>query len=370
MDDEVYMRRALELARRAEGRTSPNPMVGCVLVRGGWVVGEGWHEGPGLPHAEVMALRAAGEAARGARAFVTLEPCDHTGRTRPCSLALIEAGVAEVIYALPDPNPLAAGGAARLRAAGVPARPGPCENEARELVRPWLHGLTSPLPWVTAKIASTLDGRTATRTGESKWITGEAARARGHDLRQASDAVLIGGGTVLADDPGLDPRPKGRTPAPGLKVVLDTHLRTPPGARLLGTPGPVLIACGPEPDAGRRAALEAAGADVVPFQLTGDGPDLAAVLRHLRARDCLSVMIEGGGTLLGSAFDAGLVNEVWAFLAPMVMGGGRMAVDGFGPARLSGAFELTDFIPEALGRDMLIRGIVARREEAACSRAS
>ena len=414
------MRGALALASEGLGRTSPNPSVGCVIVRDGQVVGEGRTAPPGGPHAEVVALRQAGDAARGAVAYTTLEPCDHTGRTGPCSLALIEAGVAEVVYALADPNPVAAGGAARLRAAGVAVRGEVMADEARAVLRPWLRAVGgSPVPWVAAKFACSLDGRTATRTGASKWITGAPARARGHDLRQRSDAVMVGVGTVLADDPSLDPRPEGTTPAPGLKVVLDTHLRTPPDARLLPSPGPVLIACGEGADAGRRAALKAAGAEVVSFPSvgarrpgpragvhlpplamqaatqhqphppemgpgTGPGrrrdkpgagrPDLRGVLEHLRQRDVLSVMIEGGAGLLGSAFDAGLVDEVWAFVAPLVIGGGQPAVAGAGPDRLEDAFRLHDVHTEALGPDILVRGLTAEERtqipEAPCSLAS
>ncbi|MBB4660038.1 diaminohydroxyphosphoribosylaminopyrimidine deaminase/5-amino-6-(5-phosphoribosylamino)uracil reductase [Parvularcula dongshanensis] len=370
MDETELMCRAIALAERAAGRTSPNPLVGCVLAKGGRIVGEGWHEGPGLPHAEVMALRAAGEAARGATAYVTLEPCDHTGRTGPCSLALIEAGVAEVVYAVADPNPLAAGGAMRLRAAGIPARQGPCEAQARALVRPWLHSLSSPLPYVTAKFAGTLDGRIATRTGESKWITGPAARARAHTLRQRSDAVIVGVGTVLADDPGLDPRPEGVDPAPCLKVVLDTPLRTPPTARLLKTPGAALIACGPEPDPSRRAALEAAGAEILPLPLEAGRPSLPALLKALRARDCLSVMVEGGAGVLGTFFDRGLVDEVWAFIAPVILTGGRPAIDGHGPSSMDDVLRLDAVETEALGPDVLIRGLVPKAQEVACSQAS
>ncbi|WP_081871326.1 bifunctional diaminohydroxyphosphoribosylaminopyrimidine deaminase/5-amino-6-(5-phosphoribosylamino)uracil reductase RibD [Parvularcula oceani] len=413
-DEADIMRRAIALARRAEGRTSPNPLVGCVLVRDGAIVGEGWHEGPGLPHAEVMALRDAGDAARGAVAYVTLEPCNHTGRTGPCSLALIEAGVSEVVYAVADPNPLAAGGAQRLRSAGIPARQGPCEDEARALIRPWLHGLASDLPWVTAKFAASLDGRTATRTGDSKWITGPEARARSHELRQRCDAVLVGVGTVLADDPSLDPRPQGQEPAPGLKVVLDTHLRTPADARLLTSPGRTLIACGEEADAGKADALRAAGAEVQAFpqgeplpwerstsSVSGEGQqrrgsgerifpspqitdldssrgggeaaprtvDLRAVLLALRKRDCLSVMVEGGASVLGSAFDRGLVDEVWAFLAPVIIGGGQPAIAGRGPDTVAEALRLSGAVTETHGPDILIRGLT-QRQEAACSLAS
>lgn len=370
LPDEEHMRRAIVMAEQGLGLTSPNPTVGCVIVKGGEVIGEGRTAPPGGPHAEVVALREAGERARGAVAYTTLEPCNHTGRTGPCSEALIAAGVAEVVYALADPHDLAAGGADRLRDAGIDVRGGILADEARALVRPWLHSLSgSPLPWTVAKIACSLDGRTATRTGDSKWITGPKARARGHDLRQRCDAVLVGVGTVLADDPGLDPRPAGVDPAPGVKVVLDTDLRTPASAKLLGTPGAVLIACGAAPNAERRAALEEAGAEVVCFPQTEGGVDLGGVLLALRERECLSVMIEGGAHVLGAAFDMSLIDEVWTFVAPVIIGGGQAAVAGEGPSRIADAYRLFDTHAEALGPDTLFRGLTAEEDtlEAPCS---
>lgn len=358
------MRRALELAKRAEGFTHPNPMVGCILVKDGEVVAEGWHKGPGQEHAEAMALRLAGEAAAGATAYVTLEPCNHYGRTPPCSDALIKARVAEVVYGLRDLNTLAEGGAARLRETGIEASlvdDKDLRAACAELIRPWVHTLKCHRPWVTAKLAMTLDGYTATPGGESKWITGPEARLRGHDLRQRTGAIIVGVETVLADDPGLDARPEGRTPAPGLKVVLDSALRTPPTARLLVSPGKALI-IGHEAAAAERAKrLEAAGAEVLLLPGEGRRPDLGEALRQLKEREVTDAMIEGGGTLLGSAFDGGFVDEVWAFVAPVLFGGGRPAFAGRGPARLDEAFRLSWTTTEHLGRDLLIRGLRERK---------
>ncbi|MEM9232705.1 MAG: bifunctional diaminohydroxyphosphoribosylaminopyrimidine deaminase/5-amino-6-(5-phosphoribosylamino)uracil reductase RibD [Pseudomonadota bacterium] len=369
MDETAFILRAVALAERAAGMTSPNPMVGCVIVRDGQVVGEGWHKGPGTPHAEPAALADAGEAARGATAYVTLEPCNHYGNTPPCTEALMTARVAEVVYACADPNPIAAGGAERLRAAGIRARHLPVAEAAR-LIRPWIHGLSSSRPYVYAKLAMSLDGRTATRTGESKWITGDAARQRGHDLRQRTEAVIIGVNTVLADDPGLDPRPSERSPVPSLKVIMDGALRTPSTANIVSTPGDVIIVTGPDPDPDKMRRLEKAGAEILPLALESGFPSLGAALRHLKLRGCQSVMIEGGGTLLGTAFDQGLVDEVWAFVAPVILGGGRPAIHGTGPDRLDAAFDLDDRSTEKLGQDLFIRGVLRRREEAACSQAS
>ncbi|MEM9987887.1 MAG: bifunctional diaminohydroxyphosphoribosylaminopyrimidine deaminase/5-amino-6-(5-phosphoribosylamino)uracil reductase RibD [Pseudomonadota bacterium] len=368
MTDNDYLRQAVALATRAWGQTAPNPLVGCVLVRKGEVVAEGWHRGPGTPHAEADALQKAGAHAQDATAYVTLEPCNHHGQTPPCSEALIKAGVAEVVYAVADPNPVAAGGAERLAAAGVKVRK-VIYPQAEELVRPWIHSLTSSRPYVYAKLAMSLDGYTATRTGQSKWITGPEARAKGHNLRQQTDAILVGVGTVLADDPRLDPRPEGRESAPSLKVVLDTHLRTPLDAKLLSSPGPVLMAVGPNTDADKRAAFEERGATVLPLPLVGGRPSLPILLRHLKTIPCQSVMVEGGGSLLGSAFDEKLVDEVWAFMAPLIMGGGQPAINGIGPAHVQEALRLENISTESLGQDLFLRGTIAQGVTA-CSQVS
>ncbi|MEO1041375.1 MAG: bifunctional diaminohydroxyphosphoribosylaminopyrimidine deaminase/5-amino-6-(5-phosphoribosylamino)uracil reductase RibD [Pseudomonadota bacterium] len=358
------MRRAAALARRAEGFTHPNPMVGCVLVKDGEVVGEGWHHAPGLPHAEVEAMRDAGEKARGATAYVTLEPCNHYGKTPPCSKGLIEAGVAEVVFGIRDLNKEAEGGAATLRKAGIEARLFTGDRDVTadcaQLIRPWVHSLSCWRPWVTAKLAMTLDGATATATGQSKWITGPEARLRGHDLRQRTGAIMVGVETVLADNPGLDARPDGRTPAPGLKVILDSALRTPPSAKLFATPGSVLVIGHEDGPHDRARDLEDAGAEVILLPGADHRPSLNEALRLLKERNIIDLMIEGGGTLLGAAFDAGIVDEVWAFVAPMIMGGGRRAIGGMGPDALSDAMQLSNITTEQLGPDLLIRGLAKR----------
>jgi len=233
--DRTFMRRALALAARAYGRTAPNPMVGCVLVKGGRVVGEGYHHKAGMAHAEVEALRNAGSRARGGTAYVTLEPCNHTGRTGPCSEALIAAGVARVVVAMADPNPrVAGGGAARLRKAGIPVEIGLCEAEARQLGAGFVKHVTTGRPLVTLKAALTLDGRLATASGDARWVTGEAARAEVHRMRDRADAILVGAGTVAADDPSLTTRLEGARARRGrdpLRVILDGRLRTEPAAR-------------------------------------------------------------------------------------------------------------------------------------------
>lgn len=355
--DSHMMMQAIDLARRAKGRTSPNPMVGCVLAHGDEIVGRGWHKGPGTPHAEVMALTDAGDRAAGATAFVTLEPCNHFGTTPPCSRALIRAGVARVVYGVADENPVAAGGAVALRAARIPVEQiaGDALRAAEDLIAPWTFFIKTKRPHVTLKWASTLDGRVATRTGQSKWITGPAARAAAHNLRQRSDAVLVGIGTVLADDPALDPRPTGKEPAPTRKVILDSELKCPPAAKVFTSPGDVIVFCQEGANADRAAALKDVGAEVCPVADTERGLDLAAILSDLAARGIVSAMVEGGGTLLGSFVDQALFEEVWAFLAPAIMGGGKSAVDGAGVATLDDLKRLSVFGVEQVGDDILVR---------------
>ncbi len=314
------MARALQLAERGLYTTSPNPRVGCVLVKHDTVIGEGWHERAGEPHAEVLALRAAGEAVRGATAYVTLEPCSHHGRTPPCADALIAAGVARVVVAMQDPNPLVAGqGLAKLRAAGIDVECGLMEASARELNLGFFSRMTRGTPWVRSKIAASLDGRTALANGTSQWITGEAARRDVQHWRARSCAVLTGVGTVLADDPQLNVRgiETGRQP---LRVVLDSQLRMSPKARILQD-GKVLIYTASS-DANKHAALQARGAEVVELSVgaTHGQVDLSVVMRDLAQRGINEVLVEAGRILNGALFKAGLVDELVLYLAPQLLG--------------------------------------------------
>lgn len=354
-----HMRAALELARAAEGRLSPNPRVGAVLVRDGEVIGRGWHRGPGTPHAEIEALREAGERARGATLYVTLEPCRHFGRTPPCTAALIAAGVSRVVAAIEDPNPAEQGkGIADLRAAGVEVIVG-AEAEAAELLNlPYFTWRRTGRPLVTAKWAAALCGHAAARTGESLYITGPEARSEVHALRASHDAVLVGIGTVLADDPQLTVRD-----APGehpLRVVLDRTLRTPPDARLLTAPGGTLIFASEDAPEGRRAALEKRAE--LAFFPAGPELPLADVLTELGRRGILSVLVEGGPTVLGRMFDDGLVDRVGAFFAPLVLGGAQAlgAVGGIGAARPNEGVRLKDVLWRQLGQDIYCSGTVER----------
>lgn len=316
--DSQWMAQALHLAERGLFTTTPNPRVGCVLVKDGAVIGEGWHERAGEPHAEPLALRAAGDKARGATAYVTLEPCSHQGRTPPCADALIAAGVARVVLAMQDPNPLVSGqGIAKLRAAGIEVECGLMETEARTLNPGFVQRMTSGLPWVRSKIAASLDGRTALANGVSQWITGEAARRDVHVWRARSCAVMTGVDTVLKDDAQLSVRHITTTRQP-LRVVLDSHLRISRGAKIFQG-GPVLVVTAMA-DGKKIAALEQAGATVVVLADESGRVDLLATLRHLAAIGCNEVLVEAGSTLNGALLKAGLVDELVLYFAPQLLG--------------------------------------------------
>ena len=365
MHDDLNVRAALELARRAIGLTEPNPRVGCVIVAAdGRILGQGHTQPAGQAHAEIMALRdaaARGEDVRGATACVTLEPCAHHGRTGPCCDALAAAGIARVVASLTDPNPLVAGqGFARLRAAGVAVETGPGAAESRELNIGFFSRMVRGRPWVRMKIAASLDGQTALANGRSQWITGEAARADGHGWRARAGALLTGIGTVLEDDPRLDVRlaPVGRQPP---LVVVDSRLQTPPGAALFGVPQrPVWIyAAEAHPDA--QAALEARGAHVTRLPGPGGKVDLAALLQDLAGRGVNELHVESGFKLNGSLLREGLVDEFLVYLAPTLLGSGRGMVN-LGPLEDLAQGVPLEFGPiERVGTDLRLLARVAGR---------
>jgi len=357
-DDLLHMRAALALARRGLGNAWPNPAVGCVLVKDGRVIGRGWTQPGGRPHAETEALRRAGEAARGATAYVTLEPCSHHGRTPPCCEALAEAGIARVVMAMRDPDPRVNGrGLAMLRGAGIVVEEGLLEAEARALNAGFFRRIQAGTPVVTLKLASTLDGRIATASGESRWITGAAARREVHALRARHDAILVGSGTVLADDPDLTCRIPGMERVPMLRVVADARLRTPPAARLVqgAALAPVLIITAPGHPPAAQAPFIAAGADIVtvPAHAAG-GLDLPSLLRALGRRGVTRVLAEGGAGLAAALLRQGLVDRLVWFHAPAVMGGdGHPALEGLRLAALSAMPRFRRAAQRALGDDML-----------------
>ena len=362
------MGHALSLAQRAKGRTSPNPAVGAVLVRDGRVVGEGATQPGGRPHAEAVALATAGPMARGAALYVTLEPCAHHGRTPPCADAVVAAGVAEAHIATLDPNPLVAGrGAERIRAGGIAVRVGERAADSRALNEDFARWITTGRPHVTAKFAASLDGRIATRTGESRWITGREARTEVHHLRDVVDAIMVGVGTVLMDDPQLTTRierPARRVSHPW-RIVVDSHARTPPTARVCdpALPGRTTVAVAESAPAQRRAALEERGVEVLAVTADAAGRiDLGALLDALGRRGATSLLVEGGATLLGALFDGGHVDRVLAFIAPLIIGGREApaAVAGTGPEGLGGAVRLMDPGVRRFGVDTLVSGDVRR----------
>ena len=359
------MRRALELAERGWGRVRPNPMVGCVVVRDGEVVGEGWHEGPGTPHAEAMALEKAGPLARGATVHCTLEPCDHTGRTGPCTRALIDAAVARVVVATGDPNPIVGGrGFAALRAAGLDVVPGPCRTEARRLNAAFERHVTTGLPYVILKMAASLDGKSAATDGTSRWITGPDARSDVQRLRAWADAVVVGAGTALADDPSLTVRDDRWSDAPPpLRVVVDTAGRVPPTARLGDGSAPTLVATTELAPEDRVDGWIEAGADVLVLP-RGDagGVSAPALLEALGKRDVQGVVVEGGATLAWSFVEGGLVDRVVLYVAPILVGGtaapGVLLGTGFAP--ITDALGLDFISVERIGRDVRLEADVHR----------
>jgi diaminohydroxyphosphoribosylaminopyrimidine deaminase/5-amino-6-(5-phosphoribosylamino)uracil reductase len=332
-----FMREALDLARRGMGLTSPNPMVGCVIVRDGAVVGKGFHTWDGVKHAEVLALEEAGEEARGATAYVTLEPCSHTGRTSPCADALIDAGVARVVAAARDPNPLVGGqGFERLRRAGIVTDTAPeHEAEAAKLNEPFFHFMRTGRPLVTLKCAMTLDGKIAAPEDNSGWITSERARAHVQELRHASDVMLTGIGTVLADNPLLNDRSGLPRARPLLRVVLDSTLRLPVDSKIVQSAnGDLLIAATTAASAERRKALESRGVDVRIFDGPGGRVDIRDVISLLKDRRYLSVMIEAGSKINWAVIEAGAVDRVFLYYAPKILGGLESLPMAGGPGRL------------------------------------
>lgn len=357
------MRRAIELAARGLGHTSPNPVVGCVVTDArGNVVGEGWHERAGGPHAEVNALRAAGDRARGGTAYVTLEPCNHTGRTGPCAQALIDAGIARVHYAVPDPNPAATGGSATLAEAGIEVEGGLLADEAAAGNEAWLTAVLRRRPFVLWKYAATLDGRIAAADGTSRWITSAESRADVHRLRARADAVIVGSGTARADDPHLGARLAGLADAEvsqPLRVVIDTGAAVvKPGARVLDGTAPTLIAVADDADAGHLEGL----APIVrlPRSTTGTGLHIPALLKALYERDVRSVLLEGGPTLAGSFLAAHAVDKVVGYLAPVLLGAGPAALGDAGIGTIAEALRLDVTDTVRLGPDLRITATPTR----------
>jgi diaminohydroxyphosphoribosylaminopyrimidine deaminase/5-amino-6-(5-phosphoribosylamino)uracil reductase len=360
-----YMERALELAELGRGYTSPNPLVGAVLVKDGHVVGEGFHQRFGGAHAEVVALEHAGDAARGSTMYVTLEPCCHYGKTPPCSRAIIDAGIARVVMAMEDPNPLVAGnGRVELEHAGIEVESGLLAERAERLNEAFIKFATTGLPFIIAKAAMTLDGKIATRQGDSRWITGEEARDYVHWLRAGMDAIMVGSGTVEADDPRLTTRTASGDGRDAVRIIIDGDARLSPGRRVfsVNSTAPTLVVVKTTAPADRKDALRSAGAELIETEPKNQKTDLAEVVKKLGERNIASVMIEGGGGLLAAAFEAGIVDKVLFFVAPKILGGtgAPTPVEGPGVGTIDDAIHLADVSTRRIGNDILIEGYVVR----------
>ena len=359
-----HMRRALELAAQGRGSVEPNPMVGCVIARGAEIIGEGWHRIYGGVHAEVDALKLAADRAAGATMYVTLEPCCHQGKTPPCTKAIIEAGAARVVVAQRDPFPqVAGGGVEQLQRAGIEVEVSLLEADARQLNAPYLKLIETGRPWIIAKWAMTLDGKIATRTGSSRWISSEQSREIVHVLRGRVDAIVVGRETALRDDPSLTARPPG--PRTALRVVVDTGGSLGSESQLVRTAGqtPVLVAVGNEAGEADRTRLVKAGCEVLVCEGQTHAARLEALLDELGRRRLTNVLVEGGGRLLGDFLDGGHVDEVHAFIAPKLVGGAdaQSPVAGEGVEQMAAAVALDDMEVRQVGPDVYVWGRVVQK---------
>jgi diaminohydroxyphosphoribosylaminopyrimidine deaminase / 5-amino-6-(5-phosphoribosylamino)uracil reductase len=365
MDDLRFMQMALDAAARGRGFTSPNPMVGAVVVKDGAVVGEGYHQFAGGPHAEVYAIESAGGQARGATLYVNLEPCNHTGRTPPCTLKIVAAGIRRVVVGMQDPNPAVTGGGADfLKQRGVEVTLGVCEEAAEALNEVFIKYIRTRRPFVIAKCAATLDGRIATRTGDSKWVTGEAARACVHEMRHAVDAILVGVGTVAADDPRLTTRIADRKVKDPVRVILDTHGRIPSSARVLShaSGAETIVVAGPAACADVQRRIAGKGVRVIEAATRDGRIDLAALMGQLGEMGITSILIEGGSRVLASAFRAGVVDKACFFFAPLISGGddGVPICSGPGSDRMRDCIRLVRIRTRRFDDDVMIEGYVTK----------
>ncbi len=364
--EKKFMRSAIRLAEKGLGFTSPNPAVGAIIVNAGQVVGRGYHKRAGDAHAEVNAIRDAGQRCKGAEIFVTLEPCNHTGKTPPCTKAILEAGLRRVVIGALDPNPSVKGGGADfLRSQGIRVDIGLLESECKRLLAPFAKSIKRGIPWIRAKTACSLDGRIATRTGHSQWITNDKARQYGQELRKMSDAIVVGKGTVLADDPSLTWRP--RRPSPGqkklLRVILDSRLECPTDAKLFSPSdsSPTMVVS-TMPDVEKRRILEKKGVEVVELPPNSMGrPHPGSLLELLGRKEVQSVLVEGGAEVLGCFYDNDLVDEAFFFFAPLIIGGtgAKPAIGGMGTDVLTNAKRLKGVTITHLGDNWLVRGIIS-----------
>ena len=360
--DTDYMTIALALAEKGRGYTSPNPMVGAVIVKDGQIAGQGWHQEAGGAHAEVNAIADAAGQSRGATMYVTLEPCNHQGRTPPCTRAILKAGISRVVCAMADPNPaVAGGGAAYLAENGVGVEIGICEARARRLNECFIKHATTRRPFVVLKSAATLDGKIATSNGDSKWVTGEAARKHVHQLRHWLDAILVGIGTVRADDPSLTARLEDKSGRDPIRIILDTRLAIPENARLLrqDSCAETIIAAGAQVDPEKALRLRQMGARVLHLPAGDSGVDLSALMKNLGDMGITGVLVEGGSRVSGAFLSAGLVDKICFFYAPKILGGEGIPIcSGPGPQAMAGAKTVTDVRISRFDEDILVEGYI------------
>lgn len=362
MDDEYFMKMALHLAKKGRGYTSPNPLVGAVIVKGGQVKGRGYHQSIGEAHAEVNAIANAGSEARGATLYVNLEPCNHTGRTPPCTRKILEAGIRRVVFAMEDPNTIAGGGAAFLKKHGVEVRKGVCEKQAQRLNEAFIKYVQTKRPFVILKCAATLDGRIATRSGDSKWVTGEKARRFVHQLRHGVDAILVGIGTIRADDPSLTTRLDSAKGADPVRIVLDTHLSISPEARILklDSDSDTILVTGRNISEIKKKSVQKRGVRFIQQPDASDQIDLNLLMDQLGSMGIASVLIEGGSRVIASAFSSGIVDKIHFFYAPKILGGddGVPICTGTGRRLMKESIRIKNIRIRRFDDDVMIEGYI------------
>ncbi len=365
MDHEYFMKMALNLAKKGRGYTSPNPMVGAVVVKAGEVVGRGYHHAVGQAHAEVDAIEDAGVRARGAALYVNLEPCNHTGRTPPCTRKILEAGIKRVVMAMADPHTKAGGGAAFLRKHGIDVLIGVCEKQATQLNEVFVKFVNTGRPFVMVKCAATLDGRIATRNGDSKWVTGKKARRFVHRLRHAVDAIMVGIGTIQADDPQLTTRLGSRRGVDPIRIVLDTHLSISPDARVLklDSDSETILVVGHTVSKAKKNRLAKKGVRLIEQPLKNGRIDMRSLMAYLGSMDITSLLVEGGSRVLASAFHSGIVDKVLFFYAPKILGGddGIPICQGQGPALMKDSIRLSGLRVRRFDPDVMIEGYIEKQ---------
>ena len=362
MDHEFFMKKALALAKKGQGYTSPNPMVGAVIVKDGEVKGKGYHQAVGQAHAEVNAIENAGFQAKGATLYVNLEPCNHTGRTPPCTRKILEAGIKRVVVAMEDPNTIAGGGCVFLKQRGIEVLTGICENEAKRLNEAFLKYVNTKSPFVIIKCAATLDGRIATRTGDSRWVTGEKARRYVHRLRHAVDAILVGIGTIHADNPKLTARLGSKKGVDPVRIVLDTHLSISPDARILklNSNSDTILITGNSVSEEKKKRVVKKGVRQIEQPLKGGQIDLKPLMVQLGSMGVTSLLIEGGSSVIASAFRSGIVDKALFFYAPKILGGddGIPICRGAGPQRMKDCIRLKDIRVRRFDDDVMVEGYI------------